>query len=139
MSCFLNSQAQRHYLWRLFATMVAYVIVFTLADRYFHHFHPTGALAITLAILPALPILGSIAVVGLYIAEERDEFLRMLLVRSILIALGATLAITTVIGFLQVFDIVHPFPIYDVFPIFWVMTGLADGVNRVLLCRGHHE
>jgi hypothetical protein len=138
MSCILTNQAQRRYLWRFFTTMALYILAFALVDRYFHHSHPTGALAIALATLPALPILASIAVAGLYIAEEQDEFIRMLFVRSILMGIGATLAITTVVGFLQVFEIIHPFPIYQVFAIFWVMTGLAQGGNQVFY-RGRNE
>ena len=39
-------------------------------------------------LLPAIPIIGIIAVVGLYLAEEKDEFQRNLLIQSMLWGLG---------------------------------------------------
>ena len=69
----------------------------------FHHYHlhPTGALSYICATLNSLPILGLIVVYGLYLAEEKDEFQRMILVPSVLWSIGATLAVSTFSGSLE--------------------------------------
>ena len=56
-----------------------------------------------LAVLPALPLVGSLVIVGLYIAEESDEFERSILVQSMLWGLGGALSVSTVWGFLSDF------------------------------------
>ncbi len=138
MSNSVISPPERRYVWRFFLTMAMYVLVLKFVYRYFHQVHPTGALAIALAILPALPILASIVVAGLYLKEQQDEFIRMLYVRAILMGVGVTLAVTSVVGYLQFFNIVHPFPLYHVFTIFWITTGFAQGCVHFFY-RGRNE
>jgi hypothetical protein len=129
MDCLKNNAAQRRYLWRFLATIASYVILFAVADSAFHRQHPTGAIAIALALAPAVAIVASIAVVGLYIAEEQDEFQRFLFIRSVLWGVGLTLAFTTVQGFLELFTPISKFHLYAVYPLFWVITGFAQGLH----------
>ncbi|MDP9052462.1 MAG: hypothetical protein M3O31_17345 [Acidobacteriota bacterium] len=137
MSCFWPKKnlAQRRYLWRIFASMTAYVCFLALAQYLFHHRHPTGAFAIGLALAPALSIIASLVVVGLYIAEEQDEFVRSVFIRSVLWGVGGTLAFTTVRGFLELFTPMDKFPLYAVYPLFWVLTGLAQGAHEMYYRR----
>jgi hypothetical protein len=51
-----------------------------------------------LAILPAIPVIGIIAVVGRYLARENDEFVRMMVVQALLWGLGITFVTDTVLG-----------------------------------------
>ena len=78
------SIAQIRYISRLFTTSFIYIGVVFYAKWAFQHFHPTGFRVYVLAILPALPMVASLAVVGLYISEEKDEFQRTIIVRSVL-------------------------------------------------------
>ncbi len=118
--------------------MAAYLILLTYAVTQFHHHHPTGAFAIAIALGPALAIIASLVAVGLYIVEEQDEFQRMLFIRSILWGVGLTLAFTTTQGFLELFMPVQKFSLYAVYPLFWVVTGLAQGAHSFYY-RSHHE
>ena len=48
-------------------------------------------------------IVGMLAVMGIYLRDEKDEFLRWMTIQSMLWAMGVVLALTTVVGFLQNF------------------------------------
>ena len=123
MTC--KSAAARRYYARFSVTMTVYVITLCLAAVAFVHWHPKGTLAYVLAVLPAIPCIGLLAVFGLYLAEEKDEFQRMLGVEGMLWGIGGTLSVTTVWGFLQSFaHIPHFQPIWT-FPIFWVFFGIS--------------
>lgn len=74
MACASKSAATRRYLFRLVPTMAVYVLFVSISKWSFQHLHPTGLSVYLLAILPALPMVGSLAIVGLYVAEESDEF-----------------------------------------------------------------
>jgi nitric oxide reductase large subunit len=105
--------------------MAAYVALLLGVTWYFRHYQPVGAVAYLLAILPAIPIIGTIVIVGLYLAEEQDEFQRTLLIQSMLCALAAVMAITTVWGFLEAFTNIPHLQPYLVFPLFWFFVGVA--------------
>jgi hypothetical protein len=104
--------------------MLLYALFQILAVWEFKHGHPTGGLAYLLAVLPSLPIIGELVVVGLYLTEEKDEFQRTVLVQSLLWGIGATLAVTSVWGFLENFIQVVHFDLYLVFPLFWFFVGV---------------
>jgi hypothetical protein len=125
MDCFPKSAAGRRYLKRFAATMGMYVLTLLAASWMFKHHSPAGALAYLLALLPGMAIVGVIISVGLYIAEETDEFQRTILIQSMIWAIGATLSITTVWGFLEMFLKVQPLQIFIIFPLFWAFVGLA--------------
>jgi hypothetical protein len=89
MSCDSINPAQKRYWIRLLVTLAVYAAFLFLALWEFIHHHPAGVLAYALAILPAIPIVGILVILGLYLAEEKDEFLRSLTVQSMLWSLGA--------------------------------------------------
>lgn len=125
MDCMPNNPATRRYTRRFFSTMGAYVIVILSVVWYLKHAHPTGPLLYLLAVLPAVPILGVILVVGLYLVEEKDEFQRTVLIQSMLWSIAFTLATTTVWGFLELFAGTVAFQPYLAFPLFWFFVGVA--------------
>ena len=125
MLCATSSPTQRRYTYRLFAVMAVYVAFTFLAVWAFKHIHPTGVLAYLLAVLPSLPIIASIVVAGLYLAEEKDEFQRTVLSQAMIWSIGTTLAFTTVWGFLENFVHVPHFDLYLVFPFFCFCVGIA--------------
>ena len=134
--------AKRRYVIRFLSTMGVYAIAVLAVVSYLVRSHPTGPRSVppnllyVLAVLPALPIVGSIVVVGLYLAEEKDEFQRRLIEWSLLWGMGGTLATTSVCGFLEMFARVHftshyGSPLFWVFPLFWICTGMASIGLRV--------
>jgi len=125
MSCTNNNPAARRYCKRLAVTLLIYALSLVLAIGIFLRCHPTGILAYALAVLPALPLIGLLAIFGLYLAEEKDEFQRFIGVQSMLWGIGGTLAVTTVWGFLESFvHIRHLNPSLDSV-IFWIFVGIS--------------
>jgi MFS family permease len=132
MRCITNNPAARRYYRRLIVTLLLYAASLAVSIGVFIHFRPTGPLAYALAILPAIPVIGILAVFGLYLAEEKDEFQRFIGVQAMLWGIGGLLAVTTVWGFLESFvHIPHLNPIND-FAIFWLFAGISI---PVLLAR----
>src|SRR5271154_5980623 len=103
MQCLPLSKAGRRYIYRLAPMMAVYLLFLFISQWTFHHLHPSGFVVYLLAVLPALPLVGSLAVVGLYIAEESDEFERSILVQSMVWGLGGALSVSTIWGSLEDF------------------------------------
>jgi hypothetical protein len=132
MNCATNNPAAKRFLRRIVITILLYALSLVLAVGVFLRFHPTGVLAWLLAILPAISITGLLAIFGLYLAEEKDEFQRSIGVQSMLWGIGGTLAVTNIWGFLESFvHITHLNPVLDS-AIFWIFVGIS---LPVLLAR----
>lgn len=101
----------------------------------FKHHLVSGVLAWIVAILPALPIIGIFAAIGLYLVEERDEYLRMLMVRQTLWASGFSLSIATVWGFLESFELVSHIEVYWVSVLWFGGLGLGSLANKLTIGR----
>jgi hypothetical protein len=125
-----TSPAAKRYIARFFPAMAAYVGVLFASIWWIRRHAPHGPLLWVLAIAPALPIIAVIAIMGLYLIEEQDEFVRSTLVQAMLWGLGATLAGCTAWGFLENVDLVPHMPLYGVFPIFCAAMGLAQPIVR---------
>ncbi len=105
--------AQRRYNRRIIILSVVYVILLCGAVALFVRQPPHGVVAYVVAILPALPIVGMFGVIGRYLVEENDEYVRDWFVRQLLIATGFALSIATVWGFLENFGLVpHVYAYY---------------------------
>jgi hypothetical protein len=100
----IKSPAEGRYLKREFVTMSIYLLAVWFASWTFKHHPPSGAAVYLLALLPALPIFAAIAILGIYIAEEKDEFLRNVLVQSSLWATAIAMGFATSWGLLQAYD-----------------------------------
>jgi hypothetical protein len=131
MDCMPQSPATKRYLKRFAIAAAAYLLALFVATRTFRHDHPAGAAAYLLAVLPALPILGMIVVVGVYLAEEKDEFQRNLFIQSMIWSIGATLAVTTVWGFLENFTNATHLQPYLIFPMFAVFVGISTPLLKL--------
>jgi xanthosine utilization system XapX-like protein len=131
MFCLPMSKAGRRYIYRLAPTMAVYLVFLFVAQWTFHHLHPTGFIVYLLAVLPALPLIGSLAVVGLYIAEETDEFERSIVVQSMIWGLGAALSIGTIWSFLEDYaNAPHVSFTFYVYFSFWIVMGIAQPIIR---------
>jgi hypothetical protein len=111
--------------------MAVYALAIITVSYVFSHFHPAGVLAYALAVAPGIPILGVIAVIGLYLAEEKDEFERSVLVESMLWGIGFTLALCSIWGLLEVYAGVQRMWVFLVGPIFCGVYGLATPLIRL--------
>ncbi len=128
MVCSTNNPAQRRYLIRFAVCMTIYIVLLLVSVLALKHFQPTGVPAYALAVLPALPIIASLIVMGIYLAEEKDEFMRNLQVQALLGGTGVTLSVVSVWGFLEKFVHAQHFDLFMVYPLFWVATGLTAAV-----------
>jgi hypothetical protein len=131
MQCFPVTKAGRRYVYRLAPTMALYVLFLFIARWTFHHHPPTGLVVYLLAILPALPLIGSLAIVGLYVAEESDEFERSIIVQSMLWGLGVALSVSTVWGFLEDFANAPHISTFYVYLFFWIVMGISQPFIRM--------
>ncbi|MFT3996281.1 MAG: hypothetical protein QM667_02650 [Asticcacaulis sp.] len=109
--------------------MALYVAFLTGAITFIKTSHPTGPLLYALAVLPALPIGGTIVTFLRYI-ERSDEFIRAIMVKRFLIATGITLFLSTAIGFLENFTETQLIERYLAYPMFWAAFGLVSPFIR---------
>jgi hypothetical protein len=97
------SQFQRRSL-QLFSGSILITAFLTMMTRaWFKDYHPTGLIAWLLAIVPALPFVGTIAIAVRYLAREKDEFIRAQVLLALLQGSFITLLVTVVYTYLQNF------------------------------------
>jgi hypothetical protein len=109
------------YAQQVMGIMTVYVFVLTAVIFTFIVARPTGPVAILLAILPAIPVVVVFTLAGRFLARVTDEFLRTVMTQSILWATGATLALATVWGFLELFRVVPHVPMVAIAPLWSAM------------------
>ncbi|MGD1107903.1 MAG: hypothetical protein ABR865_12730 [Terracidiphilus sp.] len=122
MFCTTSSPEQRRWVrscWMSAAIVVPLVIGAALAFR-LYHLHGVAAYAV--AVLPTLPILWVLAELGRYLAVEKDEFQRNVLIQCVLGGTGGTLATTTIWGYLEDFARAPHLDLVYVYPIFWLFV-----------------
>lgn len=120
------SPAAKRYIGRFMPTMAVYIAAIVFVSLGFAFFRPTGPLAWLLAIVPGMPVLVLIGVMGLYLKEEGDEFVRNLLVESMLWGIGLTMGVLTVWGLLEFYVAAPRLPAFFAFPMFFGFMGLAN-------------
>jgi hypothetical protein len=128
-----SNPAQRRYTRRAVPLMIAYVAFLAVSLWLRDNWAPTGLLAVALAILPALPLVGVIWALGRLLVEEQDEYLRMLMVRQTLWASAFALSVATVWGFLESFDMVGHVEAYYVAVLWFGGLGLGACINKLTL------
>jgi hypothetical protein len=94
-----------------------------------------GPVAYLVAILPALPLIAIFMVIGRYLIEETDEYLRDRFVRQLLIATGFALSVTTAWGFLENFGLVPHVYAYYAAVLWFAGTGIGALVNKLAIGR----
>lgn len=119
--------AMSRYMRRLVPLWLIYALFLIAAINLQRGLQPQGALAVAIAILPALPLIGFIWAMGRLFVEESDEYQRMMHVRRALIATGFMLVVSTVWGFLESSDLAPHAPAWSAF-ILWNIGLLFAGV-----------
>lgn len=132
----IMSPATRRYNKRVIVLSLIYAAFLIGAVYAFKHHLVGGPVAWIVAILPALPIIGIFAAIGLYLVEEQDEYVRMLMVRQTLWASGFALSIATMWGFLESFELVSHVEVYWVSVLWFGGLGLGNFANRMTMGGG---
>lgn len=92
------SALQRRYL-RLFGGAMGLLVALTILSRWMLDSHATaGPTTYVLVFLPAIPVALIMMIAGRYLARETDDFIRMLVMQSLLWAFGITLVVNVVMG-----------------------------------------
>jgi len=120
----------KRYRRRLAVAMIAYFLLLLGSLTLLCSGGLTGPLLWIVAAAPAIPILGVLVVMGLYLKEEPDEFERMIHVESMLWGLGAVLGVSTVWGFLSNAGVVPAPPLFLMFPLFCLAWGFSQPFIR---------
>ncbi len=121
----------RRYMLRITASMVAYMVGLIGANYLLERELVSGPLAVGIALVPGLAIASVFYAVGMLILEQKDEFIRMLLVRQNLIATAFAMTVVVVWGFLEGFGFVGHVAGYLI--VVWWAIGLLIGAvsNRI--------
>src|SRR5580704_12470384 len=82
------------------ATCLIFVAITELSWIDFVHADPKAPLAALFAVLCALPVVGIVFAIGRYLGRETDEFIRAVVVQSILWAFGMMMVIDIFLGVL---------------------------------------
>lgn len=129
-----RSLARRRYNMAVLGCSMGYAAALFGAQSYFNN-HPDArsVTAYAAAVVPALLIIGIFVAIGRYLVEERDEFVRVLMVRQTLIASGMALSFATLWGFLESFGLAPHVEAYW-FAVTW-FGGLGVGacINKFTL------
>ncbi len=123
------SPAKRRYNRRVIVLSVLYAALLIGAELAIKH-AVAPPLTYAVAVLPALPLIGIIAAMGRYLAEESDEYQRSLIIDAVLWATGAVLALSTVWGFLETLAGAPHVPVYFAFVVWFGALGLARLVRK---------
>lgn len=130
------SPAQRRYNRHALLLSATYAVLLIASILAFQKLAPTGVLAVIIAILPALPIVGMFAAIAHYLFTETDEYLRLMSLRQSLVASGLALSVATIWGFLESFEVAPHIDAYYIAVVWFGGLGLGSCVNYLLERRG---
>lgn len=123
--------AMKRYNLRIIWLSLLYAAFLIVAVYGFKHHLLHGAVAYVAAILPALPIIGIFGAMGRYLVEERDEYVRMIIVRQTLWASGFALSVATIWGFLESFDLVGHVDSYYIVIVWFFGLSVGSIMNKL--------
>ncbi|MBX7491816.1 hypothetical protein K3163_01185 [Qipengyuania sp. 1NDW9] len=114
-ACSGRGEAQRLYVKRVAIFASTYLVVLALQVSLLggdDASEASLAARAALSVMPGLAICGIFWAIGRLILDEKDEFIRMLIVRQTLIATGFALGFATIWGFLEAGEVVPHIPAY---------------------------
>lgn len=125
------SPAVKRYTAGVALTMTGYVLAVLGTSTFVHHHHPNGFEVYLLAAIPSFCIFAMLGVVAIYLRDEKDEYQRMLVVRSILVAAFVILAMSAFTDFLRSYGDLPGLPPFAEFVSFWIIFAIAQGVQSI--------
>ena len=129
--CGISTPAGKRYQRRVMVTMLVYLAVLFAAAFLVKHTHPHGWLLYTIAVVPALPLLAMMGAMGVYLQEEKDEYVRLVTMRSLLAGTAALLAVLVVSDFLRGIGGTRALPVFTTWLTFFVVFGVAQAVQTM--------
>ena len=131
----LTNPAIRRYNRRVMLLSIVYAALLFATIHLFVQGTLHGPITYVAALLPALPLIGIFFVLGRYIVEETDEYLRMLMIRQSLIATGFMLSVMTAWGFLEGFGLVPHIAAYYAAVLWFAGLWIGWGYNIATMRR----
>ncbi len=129
--CGTSTPAGKRYQRRVLVTMSLYVVVLFAAVLIVKHTHLHGWLLYAIAVVPAVPILAMLGSMGVYLQEEKDEYLRLITMRSLLVGSAVLLMVLVVNDFLRTISGAAALPPFTSWVLFFVAFGVAQGVQTM--------
>ena len=128
-----KSPAHRRYVWRIAAAMIAYIVTLFAAEILIDDRGLGGPLAWLIALLPGLCVASVFWAIARLLIEEKDEYIRILLVRQVHTASGLAMVVATIYGFLENYGLVPHVAAFYLSIAFSFGLGVASAVNRIML------
>lgn len=129
MSLVCENPAQRRYNLRIGIAMGLYVVLLACEHRFMDGV-ADPVMRYLIAALPALPVMACFVIMGRYLAEEQDEYIRVRTAIQSLWATGLTLAAATLWGFLEDAGAPH-LPLYFVAIGWFASLGIVAIVQAI--------
>jgi hypothetical protein len=126
-----HTSPRRCYLERLGSSMAIYVASLFAAKYLISRNLVEGPVVWILGLLPGLAVVGVFYAIAMLIIEQKDEFIRMLIVRQTLIGTAVALSVSTVWGFLENFGLVPHIDSYWIAIIWFFGFGFGGFINRI--------
>jgi hypothetical protein len=127
-----TKSASRRYLFRMATAMGFYLLAILAGEYLIEGNRITGSVVWLFALLPGIAIAAAVYVLGLYIFEEKDEFLRMLCIHQALIATGIALTFAAIWGFLENYALVAHVDAYWIVILWFLGFGFGALVTRII-------
>lgn len=124
--------ASRRYMVRMVAAMGGYLIAILAGEYLIEGNRIAGPMVWMFALLPGLAIAAAVYVLGLYIFEETDEFLRMVCIHQSLVATGVALTFAAIWGFLENYGLVIHIDAYWLVILWFFGFGFGALVTRIV-------
>ena len=116
--CDYNNAAQRRYRKSALGVAAGYTLIFFAVEFYVRRVHPLDWRLYVAALLPTLSIVCFLFIIGRYLREEKDEFVRDQFIRSLLWGVAALMSYIMFVAFLRSFGwegTTKPFAEYFIF------------------------
>jgi len=130
-----NSQNVKVLGWQMAGIMTAFALAVVATSIIVAVRHPSGPMVYVCAALPTIPIFFMLGLTGALVRREKDEFKRVVMVRSLLWAIAGTLGMTMFLGYLRAYGAPLDVPPWAELVAFWLMFGWAQAMqafgNRV--------
>lgn len=110
-------------------TSLGYLLGMAIAVYVWNNAPMSPGLAFGISLLPAIPTLAMIGVMGRYLTDESDEYLRYRAIMAALWGLGLVLTLGTFWGFLEMFEVVPHIWSWWVLPAWAIGMGLGYAVR----------
>lgn len=118
--------ANKRYVRRYLVGCAIYGVILTATTAVVRLFDLEGPVLVALSLLPALAIAGVMVVMGRYLLEETDEYVRRRVVIAMLFSIGVLISFTTAVGFLQQRGALGMVNLFWIFPAWCVASSAAE-------------